>query len=152
MRPKRGHKYVQGNFKPVHPEKYVGDARNIVFRSSWELNLMSKLDIDPSVVSWASEEVIVPYDDPVTRRRRRYFPDFLVKYKSGKVIMIEVKPESQQQRPTMGRKSKERFITEAETYVTNTAKWEAARAFCKARGWEFAVVNERDLGIKPKKR
>lgn len=152
IRPKRGDRWVQGHFKPVNPKKYVGDARNITFRSSWELRVMSRLDTDPNVVSWASEEVTIRYLDPSTKKWRRYFPDFLVKYADGKVRMIEVKPASQQERPIKGRKKQERFLAEAATYLTNQAKWEAARAFCADKGWEFVVLNEHDLGIKPRRR
>ena len=33
-------------------------------------------------------------------------------------------------------------------YVTNMAKWEAARKYCKKKGWEFKIVTEYELGLK----
>jgi hypothetical protein len=143
-------KYHQGLFRPIHPEKYVGDAGNIVFRSSWELRVMSKLDRTPEILRWSSEEICIPYFDPSSGRKRRYFPDFVIlaQRKDRRVtMMIEVKPESQTQKPVRGRKRQKTFVNEATTYVTNTAKWEAAREFCRKKDWEFRVVTERDLGI-----
>lgn len=152
MRPRKGQRYVQGYFKPVHPEKYVGNPNRIVYRSSWELKFMSRMDLNPDVVSWASEEVVVPYHDPVKKRGRRYFPDFLVKMGDGTVYMVEIKPEKERVMPRKGKKSEKTFLAEAATYLTNSAKWEAAREFCKARGWAFMLMSERDLGIKPRSR
>ena len=64
---------------------------------------MHWLDKNPSIVSWASEELIVPYKSPVDNKFHRYYPDFLVKVrtKEGKLktLMIEVKPKKQTQEP-----------------------------------------------------
>jgi hypothetical protein len=152
MRPKKGQKWIQGIFTPLNPKKYVGDARYIIYRSSWELLCMSKFDNDPNVVSWASEEIVVPYLCPVRGDVHRYYPDFLVKMKDGTITMLEIKPESQQKVPRKGRKSQKTFINEAQTYMVNRAKWEYAKEFCRKKGWQFVVMNERDLGIKPKPR
>jgi hypothetical protein len=71
-----------GLFKPKHPEKYVGDPTNIVYRSSWEVKVMSWLDNNDSIITWASEELFIPYISPVDNRWHRYFPDFLVKFRT----------------------------------------------------------------------
>lgn len=151
MRPRNGNKWHQGYFKPLNPDKYVGDPSTIVYRSGWELNVMSRLDINPAVANWASEEIVVPYFDPTTKKNRRYFPDFLVKYTDGTVEMVEVKPAKEQVAPRKGKKSQRRFLSEAATYLMNQAKWKAAEEFCKAKGWKFRVVNEMDLGLRPRK-
>ena len=87
-----------GKFKPRFPNKYRGDPSKIVYRSSWEARCMNYFDLNESVMWWASEEVIVPYRDPFGKRRR-YFPDFIIRIKTRegktKTIMIEVKPENQ---------------------------------------------------------
>ena len=70
-----------GIFRPTNPNKYVGDHKNIIWRSTWECRVMTWLDKNPNIVSWASEEVIVPYISPVDGKWHRYFPDFLVKIK-----------------------------------------------------------------------
>ena len=141
----------KGSFKPKHPEKYVGDVKNIVYRSSWELRFMSELDKHPDVLMWSSEECVVPYFDPTSNRTRRYFPDFIIKRKNKEgvvqTLMVEIKPYHETQKPenTAG-KSRRRFLKEAMTYGKNISKWKAAQAYCLEKGWLFKVLTERELG------
>ena len=72
----------KGLFTPRNPQKYIGDPNNIIYRSSWECRVMDWLDRNPDIISWASEEMNVPYKSPVDGRFHRYFPDFIVKVKS----------------------------------------------------------------------
>jgi len=140
-----------GLFKPKNPQKYVGDPTNIVYRSSWECKIMSWLDRNPSIISWASEELIIPYKSPVDNRFHRYFPDFLVKVKSRdgktKTLLLEVKPKKQTLPPEPRKRMTKQYVNEVVTYGVNQAKWEAANEFCLDRGWEFRVLTENDLGI-----
>ena len=69
---------TKGYFKPQNPQKYKGDPTNIVYRSGWELKLMLYLDKHEEVISWASEEVIIPYRSPIDNRIHRYYPDCIV--------------------------------------------------------------------------
>ena len=89
----------QGIFRPKNPQKYIGDSNNIVYRSSWECRVMNWFDQNDDIISWASEELIVPYKSPIDNRFHRYFPDFIVKVKTRdgtmKTLMIEVKPKKQ---------------------------------------------------------
>ena len=139
-----------GLFKPKHPEKYVGDPTNIVYRSSWEVKVMSWLDNNDSIITWASEELFIPYISPVDNRWHRYFPDFVVKVRrkdnSSTIFMLEVKPEAQTKLRQPKRVTKQ-YINEAATYAVNQAKWKYAEEFCKDHGWVFRVVTEKDLGI-----
>jgi hypothetical protein len=88
-----------GKFTPKNPQKYIGDYNNIVYRSSWECKVMDWLDRNDDVISWASEELIIPYISPHDNRYHRYFPDFLVKVKTRngqhKTMLIEIKPKKQ---------------------------------------------------------
>ena len=68
----------QGKFKPRNPQKYRGDSTNIIYRSGWELKLMSYLDKHPGVLLWNSEEIVIPYRSPIDGKMHRYFPDFYV--------------------------------------------------------------------------
>ena len=140
-----------GLFKPKNPQKYVGDPTNIVYRSSWECKVMSWLDRNPSIISWASEELIIPYKSPVDNKFHRYFPDFLVKVKSRdgktKTLLLEVKPKKQTLPPEPKKRMTKQYVNEVVTYGVNQAKWEAANEFCLDRGWEFRVLTENDLGI-----
>ena len=145
-----GKNTLKGVFTPTNPSKYKGDASNIVYRSSWELRLMKHFDRDPSVLWWASEELVIPYISPVDNRKHRYFPDFIAKMKrkDGTVMtyVIEVKPKKQTQKPVQKRKT-QRFIQEAATYAVNQMKWKAAEEFCHEHGWKFQIITEDELGL-----
>lgn len=141
---------MKGLFKPVNPQKYKGNPSNIVYRSSWELTLMRRFDRDPNVIEWQSEERAIPYMSPVDGKLHRYFPDFVIKVRkkdaSIKVIMIEVKPKYQTVKPNVtNRKSKKTVLNENRTYAVNTAKWNAAKSFCKQRGWKFVIMTEDEI-------
>ena len=141
----------KGRFKPKNPQKYKGDANNIIYRSTWEIKVMRYLDDNPNVIWWGSEELPIPYYSPVDRKKHRYFPDFIAKMRKadGTVMtyIIEVKPEKQTQPPTQKRKTKT-YLQEIITYEINKAKWHAAEEFCKDHGWQFQILTERHLGIR----
>jgi hypothetical protein len=146
-----GNKTYKGIFKPKNPKKYNGNPDNIIYRSSWEVRVMKYLDDHPSVIWWASEELVIPYYNPIDQKKHRYFPDFVVKMKQkdGKVMtyVIEVKPQIQTKEPVRKRKT-QKFINEQVTYIVNQSKWKAADEFCQEHGWKFMVVTEKELGIK----
>ena len=145
-------KSYQGYFKPKNPQKYKGDPTNIVYRSSWELKLMTYLDLHKDVVTWGSEELFIPYRSPIDNKIHRYFPDFIVTKinKEGKkeTALIEVKPAAQTKPPKKQEKVTRKYITEVTTWGINEAKWKAANEYCKDRGWSFHIFTERELGIK----
>ena len=148
--------YYQGRFKPRNPEKYKGDPTNIIYRSGWELKLMSYLDKHPHVTKWNSEEIVIPYRSPIDGKMHRYFPDFYVeqinKEKRKEKVLIEVKPYAQTQPPkvqnTKRNKPTKRYINEVKTWGINSAKWNAAEEFCKDKGYIFRIITENELGIK----
>ena len=139
-------------YTPTKPEKYIGDPSKITSRSSWELKLMRWCDANPSVISWNSEGVVIPYYSRADQKPRRYFMDFVIKMRvsDGTVItyMIEVKPEKQTIMPKATRgKSKKTLLNETYTHMVNTDKWEAAHAYAKKNGMVFKIMTERELGI-----
>ena len=143
----------RGKFRPKHPEKYKGDPTKIQYRSLWELKVMRKFDDHPDIVEWQSEEIAIPYLNPVKGKTSRYFPDFVIKKHIGdnkyQMIMIEVKPKKQTVPPDPSKKHNtptgrvsRRFLNEAATYAINEAKWKAAMRYCKERGWLFSIMTE----------
>ncbi len=140
-----------GKFTPKNPQKYIGDHKNIIYRSSWEAKVMDWLDKNPNIISWASEELTVPYISPVDSRWHRYFPDFIVKVKSRdgklKTLMLEVKPKRQTMEPAPRKRITKQYINEVTTYGVNQAKWKYATEFCLDRGWEFQIITEDHLGL-----
>ncbi len=136
----------QGKYRPTFPRKYKGDYHNIIYRSSWEYKFMVWCDRSSSVTEWGSEEIIVPYISPADGRRHRYFPDFYVKI-GRKKYMVEVKPLRQTKQPKKQKRQTKAYITEVVTYAINQAKWEAAKEYCKDRGWEFMLITEKELKV-----
>ena len=141
-------KYIQGEFKPLNPKKYAGNVKNIIYRSSWELACMSYFDKHPDIIQWASEELNIAYVCPVSRKWRKYYPNFVLKQREKnnkiKVVMIEVKPYKETQPPKTKKKTK-KLLYETATYAKNQAKWKFAEEYCKKRGWEFRIITEKDL-------
>ena len=142
-------RWMKGPYYPKNPEKYKGDPTKIMLRSSWERTFATWCDMDADVVAWSSETVIIPYFDPVKGQERSYHVDFRVVVKTPegpKVRLVEIKPYKQTQKPRPNRnKSDKTILSEATTWMTNEAKWKAARTFCKALNWEFHIITERDL-------
>lgn len=146
-----GRKYYKGKFRPLHPEKYKGDPTNIIYRSSWEIQVMKWLDSHPGVLKWASEELIIPYISPVDKKMHRYFPDFFVVINENGVekhYIVEVKPKNQTKPPKATTKKSvysKKYLAEAETFLVNNAKFEAANVFCEKRGWKFLILTEDNI-------
>ena len=144
-------KYLQGKYIVRHPEKYLGDHSNVIYRSSWELKFLSWCDNNDSVVGFASEEIIIPYKSPVDGKYHRYFVDCLVKVKDKngiiKTHLIEIKPKKQTMEPEKKKRVTKQYIQEVVTWGVNQAKWKAATEYCLDRGWEFKLITEDHLGL-----
>ena len=149
----------KGRFRPKNPDKYKGDPSNIIYRSMWEFKFFRYVDEHPDIMWWQSEEVVVPYISPIDGRKHRYFPDVIVHKRipggDPKTIMIEIKPYKQTLPPDPRKKNatptgriSRRYLNEVKTYGINEAKWKAAESFCKAKGWEFIIMTEKELGVK----
>ena len=113
---------------------------------------MNWLDTNDKVKRWQSEEIAVWYDNPVTRRKARYFPDFIVEYERGDGLtmqeMVEIKPARQVQGPPTNPKRRTKaWAAACMTYAQNMAKWKAASKWCEDRGMNFRIVTEKELGL-----
>jgi hypothetical protein len=145
--------YHKGKFTDIkHPDKYVGDIRNITYRSHWERNVMRWLDNNNDVIEWASEEVSIPYQHPIYNRRAKYYPDFFMKFKDGKIKIIEVKPKEQTEKP-MQNKSKrmtKKYVHEMMVWAVNCEKWDAALKYGEQFNYKFEVWTQdtlKEMGI-----
>lgn len=112
---------------------------------------MKWVDANPSILSWGSESVIIPYQNPLTGRVSRYFTDFNItmKDKSGdiKKFIIEIKPFSQTLPPNQKQKNQKTLRYQQAEYIKNQAKWTAARSFCESKNSMFVILTEKHLGI-----
>ena len=139
-----------------HPEKYVGTTP-ITMRSGWEITFATKfLDINPSVVQWSSETVVLQYFYPIDNKWHRYFTDFWMKCRmedgSMKEYIIEIKPAAQTLPPKMPKRKTKRYIDAVNVYIKNQAKWDRARAYCAeqtklGKPTSFMVLTEKDLPV-----
>ena len=112
----------KGPFKPTNPGKYKGDASAIVYRSSWERDVMKFLDESPKVKKWNSEEFVIRYFYEVDKKWHRYYIDFWVQWDSGVTTLIEVKPKRQALPPKIKNPQSKKSLTEAFTYIKNRNK------------------------------
>ena len=136
----------KGRYKPRNPEKYVGDIDNVVYRSGWERSVMLWCDRNSDVVQWMSEELVIPYICETDKKPHRYFMDFVIKYKSGRVVLVEVKPAKETKRPERKQgKSRQTLLNEGMTYIKNQSKWKAASEYAKDRGYHFEIWTEHEL-------
>jgi cytochrome c551/c552 len=142
---------LRGVYRPLNPNKYKGNAKNIIFRSSWELKMFRYCDTSARVLEWSSEELIIPYVHPFSGGYRRYFPDIYMKYqgKNGQIKkrIIEIKPGSQVRQPKIKKKRTKRYVNEVQTYLINRAKWDAAAKYAEQHGASFEIFTEKTLGI-----
>ena len=119
-RKRKGH-YIRGSYT----SPLAGECK---YRSGWELKVMVHLDADPNVETWSYEKTVIEYVSNVrTKKIRKYYPDFLVKYKDGRVELLEVKPKRKLEQLTVRKKA------------------EAAREWCKVNGLTYKILTEVEL-------
>jgi hypothetical protein len=135
----------KGSFSPLNAKKYKGDISNITYRSGWERDVMKFLDENSSVEQWNSEEFVIRYYYDVDKKYHRYYIDFWVKWASGQVTLIEVKPKKQVLPPKAKNPKSKRSINEAFTYIKNQNKWEAARKVAADNNCRFIIWTEEEL-------
>jgi hypothetical protein len=129
-------------YNPKNPKKYAGDVSKIVCRSLWERNVCKFCDETPNIIKWSSEEIAIPYVNPLDEKVHNYFPDFLIQFKNSSGVhnwMVEVKPKKQTYLKENASK-KEKAI-----WIMNSAKWQAAKKYCDSHNIVFKILTEKDL-------
>jgi len=142
---RRGYQYHQGLFQPKHPEKYMGDPKNIIFRSGLEERFFKYIDEKSDIIKWGSEEFSIPYYSPLDEGMHRYYVDVLIQTSTGKTFALEIKPLQKTKPPPPRTRQTKSYIAECAEFVVNEAKWKAAKQFCEQKGWVFRIVTEQDL-------
>lgn len=128
-----------------NPQKYLGDISKCIYRSSWERNAFRWCDLNESVKEWASEEISIYYDNPITGKKAKYYPDLFILTKSGTQLVVEIKPKVQCSEPSMPARKTKKYVQDFSTYLVNQAKWDAARKVCEKNGLVFQVWTEDTL-------
>lgn len=144
LKPSKNSKYINGDFDRFNPKKYFG-KKPIWYRSGYELIFMQKVELNPKVEKWSSENIQIPYimkekdsTGKLVNVRHTYNIDFTVFLTTGEKYIIEVKPlefvplnESQIKRDPVMQK--------------NACKWRSAIQWAKFNGYEFKIVTEKHL-------
>lgn len=147
-------RFKQGIYSPQNKEKYKG--RDLPrYLSSWELKLFRFCDTNPDVLEWGSENIVIPYLNPIDNRVHNYIVDAVIKLKTKegvKKFLVEVKPYKQTLKPvsrmTKQNKVPKSLIYEQLMYIKNQAKWDAAKKWCIKRDMEFTILTEHQLNIR----
>jgi len=121
--------HFKGKYTPKNLDKYDGNIKQIIYRSSWERLFMVYCDRNEQILSWSSEEIKIPYR--FEEKIRTYYPDFWVDMidKDGNRVqkIIEIKPHYQR------------------SMKVNKVKWTAAIMHAKNNQMEFLVMTEKEL-------
>tara|TARA_R100001244_G_scaffold117517_1_gene87473 strand:+ start:874 stop:1311 length:438 start_codon:yes stop_codon:yes gene_type:complete len=139
-------KWRQGIFVPKNQDKFIGSKAT--YRSGLELKFFRFCDASPNVIGWGSENVVVPYKSPLDNRVHKYYVDNFVAIKEGKEVinyLVEIKPSIQTKPPKTKYRKKRHLIYEQRAYITNQAKWAAAREYCKKCRYTFIIITEKEL-------
>ena len=140
-----------GKYHVKNPEKYKGDINNVRWLSTWELCLMKWLDNNSHVIIWASEEIIIPYFDPIKKKIRKYMIDFYIHFDNGKRVLVEVKPTNQTIAPKVPKRKTKKYFVESYRYINNLAKWDAAAKYAMKKDVSFEIWDQkklRSIGLK----
>jgi hypothetical protein len=116
---KRKTAFKQGNFYSKKNNK------QLFFRSGMESEFYKCLEKKNDVVKYQVESLEIEY--VYEGKLRKYIPDILVEYNTGKKELWEIKPKNQTKIPK------------------NLAKWKAADEYCRKRNIEFIVFTEKGL-------
>ena len=141
----------KGRYTLKHPEKYIGDAKKIVYRSLWERQAFKWCENNPKVKAWNSEEIVVPYKSSVDKKLHRYFVDLLIQMEDKSTYLVEIKPKKETKPPKKPKRKSKRYINEQLTFIKNQDKWEPESEFADYKGSKFQVWTEetvKNLGIK----
>jgi len=136
-------------YKPKNVNKckgkfYKDHGNTILFKSKLELIFGRNCDLNPKIVEWSYETVIIPYWSTQENKQRNYYVDFFAKSlnTNGQIetYLVEIKPMDHV------RKGRRRhFEDDKEQIQLNYDKWSAAEKFCKSMGWYFRIYTESEL-------
>ena len=139
-------RWRQGIFRPKNPNKFIGSKA--IYRSGLELKFFRFCDDNKNVKRWGSENVIVPYMSPLDNRGHKYYVDNYIEILEGNKLvkyLVEIKHSRETKPPKTKYRNRKHLLYEQKTFVTNQAKWQAAREYSKKRGYKFIILTEKEL-------
>lgn len=130
-------------FIPKNREKYKGNLKLLISKSSWEHQFMIFLDRHPNVLEWKYESYYIDYFNPIENKIRKYVPDFWFKYidSNGEIkeCIVEIKPYKK-----ISLRKRATRIEKAE-FIVNESKFKAADKYCKERNIEYKILTEKEI-------
>jgi len=138
----------QGYYVCKHPEKYIGNSDDIIYRSGIELSYFRYLDENKNVKKWGSEIVKIPYFDESTNKSRNYIVDVYFEYISKLGVyekaIVEIKNYKQTLPPEPSKRSyyTNRAMLE---YKKNLSKWKYAKQYADKNNLKFFILTEKDI-------
>lgn len=138
--PRKNSKFHQGVIDPNALKKYYTSCKAdpVIYRSGLEWDFIQFCEHSPGVVRWASEPINIRYANRLSGTERNYYPDYVLETDKGERMIVEIKPYSQTVKP---KATDSRWLKE--TWVQNTDKWAAAKAFAEDHGMKFVIITER---------
>lgn len=147
--------FTQGYYKPKNPEKYVGNLKNIIYRSGMELKFCQLMDSSKRIIRWVSEPDTSPfpikYHNPIKNNICNYYPDYLIEAiqqnGSTKTMVIEVKPKEKLKKPKRpskyaSKKTINSYNNKLKEFIINMEKYKASIKFCKRLNIEYVYITE----------
>jgi hypothetical protein len=101
------------------------NSKMIHCESRLERHFVRLLDFDREVIDVESQPVCLLYD--YKGKERKYYPDFKVTTRDGRVRIVEVKVKSKTQNPK------------------NIIKFIIGRMYCESLGWDYQIVTEEQI-------
>lgn len=140
--PSKKRKYKQGVLDPNSCKKYFSDCKDepIIYRSGLELQFIKYCENNPNITRWASEPIEINYISRLDKKEHRYYPDYVIQDKSGKRMIVEIKPYEQSHKPRANAS-----LWVKKEYIRNVDKWAAARIFAEKNDMKFMVITENFL-------
>lgn len=146
--------------KLVNPQKYLGDPKKILIRSSYERKFFKECDLDEKIAKWTSEPewLKVKYISPLDDKWHSYYPDvYCEKIIRGKTVkfLIEIKPSEYLKKPKkptkMTRSAEISYQKKLKRFIIIATKKKYAEAFAKANDMVYLFLTERHI-FKDKKK
>jgi hypothetical protein len=98
-------------------------GRDVAYESETELRVVQLLSFAPQIAYYQEQPLAISYE--FAGQQRTYYPDLLVATADGRCILIEVKPVYEM------------------AMAVNVAKYRAAEAFCRSKGWGLVATDSK---------
>lgn len=158
----------KGTYTMLHPEKYMPNAPLPQYKSEWEQKFFVLCDVHPLITMWGYEPppISIAYMSPKYQKISIYKPDIYVEITDKDTqqvtkYLIEIKPTTYSVIPKMPKppsnqadeaawarymKRKVSFEGKLMDVMVNHAKWAAAEEWCRLRGVNWFIANEKNMG------